>query len=99
MRSLKDQALISEQQLDAIQRQFAEAALQLETARERLRSASKGADHGRQRRGKRRTLADQKLLRLSRLSRFDTNRVSPQSSQNTRGFLPAFCGLCGEIFF
>lgn len=42
MRSLKDQGLISEQQFDATQRQFAEAALQLETARERLALLQKG---------------------------------------------------------
>lgn len=42
MGSLKDQGLISEQQFDATQRQFAEATLQLETAKERLALLEKG---------------------------------------------------------
>jgi HlyD family secretion protein len=42
MGSLKDQGLISEQQFEATQRQFAEATLQLETARERLALLEKG---------------------------------------------------------
>jgi HlyD family secretion protein len=42
MRSLKEQGLISEQQFDGTQRQFAEASLQRETARERLALLEKG---------------------------------------------------------
>jgi len=40
--SLKDQGLISEQQYDATQRQFAEATLQVQIARERLALLEKG---------------------------------------------------------
>ncbi len=42
MQSLKEQGLISEQQFDATQRQYAESALQRETARERLALLEKG---------------------------------------------------------
>ena len=42
MKSLKDQGLISDQQFDASQRQFAEASLQRETAKERLALLEKG---------------------------------------------------------
>jgi HlyD family secretion protein len=42
MRSLKDQSLISEQQFEASERQFAEAALELQTARERFALLEKG---------------------------------------------------------
>jgi len=42
MRSLKEQGLISEQQYESSQRQFAEASLQRETARERLALLEKG---------------------------------------------------------
>jgi len=42
MQALKGQGLISEQQFDASQRQFSEASLQLETARERLALLEKG---------------------------------------------------------
>lgn len=42
MQALKEQGLISEQQFDSSQRQYSEAALQLETARERLALLEKG---------------------------------------------------------
>ena len=42
MGSLKDQGLISEQQFEVTERQFAEATLQLETAKERLALLEKG---------------------------------------------------------
>lgn len=42
MQALKEQGLISEQQFDSSQRQYAEALLQLETARERLALLEKG---------------------------------------------------------
>lgn len=42
MGALKEQGLISEQQFEATDRQYAEAALQLETARERLALLEKG---------------------------------------------------------
>jgi HlyD family secretion protein len=42
MQTLKEQGLISEQQYDSSQRQYSEATLQLETARERLALLEKG---------------------------------------------------------